>query len=62
MTYIVKVGEYYVSNFIGVSGGKPWQIMLSRETMRAYDKKTAKLIADANGGVTVEIKEDVYNE
>jgi len=61
--YVVKVGEYYVKGFVGSSGrmdkAVPWEITLSKELMRGYDKETAEKIANVTNGTVEEIAEEV---
>lgn len=63
MMYVVKLGEYYVKGYIGSSGridkAIPWEITLSKELMRGYDKETADKIAKATNGVIEEIANQV---
>lgn len=61
--YVVKVGEYYVKGYVGSSGrmdkAVPYEIVLSKELMRGYDKTTAEKIAKATNGVIEEIADQV---
>lgn len=64
--YVIKVGEYYVKGYVGSSGRMdksiPWQITLSKELMRGYDKETAEKIAKATNGEVIEMTEEVTND
>ena len=66
MMYVIKVGEYYVKGYVGSSGRMdkaiPWQITLSKELMRGYDKETAEKIAKATNGEVIEMTEEVTND
>lgn len=61
--YVVKVGEYYVKGYIGSSGrmdkAVPWEITLSKELMRGYNKEIAEKIATVTNGVIEEIADQV---
>ena len=53
MSYVVKVGEYYIKSvFLD-------EIKLSNEIMRTFSKKTAELLAEKLNGKVIEFKAQV---
>lgn len=56
--FVIKVGEYYVNKF------RPWDggVILSKELMTGYDKKSAETIAKKLNGEVIKITEEVVNE
>ena len=56
--YVVKVGEYYVSENLSYN----FEIRLSREIMRAFnDKRFAEILAKRLNGEVIEMKSEVDN-
>ena len=56
MSYVVKVGEYYVScrDILG-------DIVLSKQKMRCYEEKTARILANKLNGEAIYFNEEVDN-
>lgn len=57
MTYVVKVGEYYVRKFSVESFDVC--IVLSKELMRSFTKEKAEELAKQLNGEIVEVKDEV---
>lgn len=70
MSYVVKVGEYYVKNCntVTIKCNDTYtallvgDITLSKEMMRGQDKELAEQIAKATAGKVIEFKDEVTNE
>lgn len=58
MMYVVKVGEHYVKA-VNMYGDYLGEVHLSKEIMRDFNEKTAKLLAKELNGKVVEIQDEV---
>ena len=56
--YVVKVGEYYIRNITYEN----YEIILSKELMRGFEKDRAFTIAKLINGEVIEMTEEVTNE
>lgn len=56
--YVVKVGEYYIRNITYEN----YEIILSKELMRGFEKDRAFAIAKLINGEVIEMTEEVTNE